>query len=165
MIALLQAEIATEDIINYLKSISGRVSKFKRLSSNISNENLQRQLHLIPSVGYELLSSYELRQLYAVTNNMSEIYRKTKLCDFYERSKCDLRLIPTVQNIIHTSKNTEEIEYYWREWRQKTGVASRKDFEEFLQLYRRTATMNGIRIFIIIFIFETFLIVRLKYGN
>lgn len=141
LIALLQSEIATKEIMRYIRSIATKVKKYKRLT--LVDEDLKRQLSLIPEVGYEVLPAEDLELLYAVTANMSEIYRHSKLCSFEDREKCDLMLVPDVQHILHSTQNVEEIEYYWLEWRRKTGLAAREDFRRFVDLYRKTAKLNG----------------------
>ncbi|XP_005183218.3 angiotensin-converting enzyme [Musca domestica] len=141
LIALLQSEIATKEIMRYIQSIAVKVKKYKRLT--LDNQDLKRQLSLIPEVGYEVLPPEDLELLYAVTANMSEIYRHSKLCSYEDREKCDLMLIPDVQRILHSTESVEEIEYYWLEWRRKTGLAAREDFHKFVELYRKTAKLNG----------------------
>ncbi|KAI8121090.1 Angiotensin-converting enzyme [Lucilia cuprina] len=141
LIAMLQSEIATQQIMRFIHSISTKVAKFKRIS--LENKDLKRQLDLIPEVGYEVLPVEDLELLYAVTSNMSDIYKNVKLCSFREKERCDLRLIPEVQNILHSTDDVREIEYYWLEWRRKTGIAAREDFHKFVELYRKTAKMNG----------------------
>uniref|UniRef100_A0A1I8NXE9 Angiotensin-converting enzyme n=1 Tax=Stomoxys calcitrans TaxID=35570 RepID=A0A1I8NXE9_STOCA len=141
LIALLQSEIATKEIMRYISSIAPMVKKYKRIP--LEDVEIKRQLSLIPEVGYEVLPPEDLELLYAVTANMSEIYRHSKLCSFEDRQKCDLVLVPDVQNILHTTGQVEVIEYYWLEWRRKTGVAAREDFRRFVELYRKTAKLNG----------------------
>lgn len=141
LIAMLQSEIATQEIMRYIRSIAGKVAKFKRLP--VESNELKRQLSLIPEVGYEVLPIEDLELLYAVTTNMSDIYKNAKLCSYKDRSQCDLPLIPKVQNILHSTEDVQEIEYYWLEWRQKTGIAARDDFKRFVELYRKTAKLNG----------------------
>ncbi|XP_046812003.1 angiotensin-converting enzyme [Lucilia cuprina] len=140
LIAMLQSEIATQQIMRFIHSISTKVAKFKRIP--LENKDLKRQLDLIPEVGYEVLPVEDLELLYAVTSNMSDIYKNVKLCSFREKERCDLRLIPEVQNILHSTDDVREIEYYWLEWRRKTGIAAREDFHKFVELYRKTAKMN-----------------------
>ncbi|KAM7351041.1 ance-2 [Cochliomyia hominivorax] len=141
LIALIQSETAAQDIMRFVLNIATRVNKFKRLP--LENKDLKRQLSLIPEMGYEVLPVEDLELLYAVTTNMSEIYKNVKLCAYQNEEICDLRLMPEVQNIIHTTQDVKEIEYYWLEWRRKTGIAARADFQKFVELYRKTAKMNG----------------------
>ncbi|XP_037928131.1 angiotensin-converting enzyme [Teleopsis dalmanni] len=141
LVALLQSDIATQEIISYLKKISTKAAKFKRL--NITDEKLKTQLAKIPVVGYEVLDNDDLDTMYAVTTNMSDIYRNVKLCSFTDPNNCNLTLVPDVQHILHSSKNIAEIEFYWLEWRKKTGTAAKDDFIQFVELYRKTAKLNG----------------------
>ncbi|XP_054743919.1 angiotensin-converting enzyme isoform X2 [Anastrepha obliqua] len=139
--ALLQSELASDEIMNYIQSIAPKYAKFKRLK--IGNDQLQRELAQIPETGYEALPSTDLKLMYIVTTNMGDIYKNTKLCAFHDQRQCNLTLIPAVQNILHNSNNVSEIEYYWLEWRRKTGMAAKEDFMKFVELYRKTAQLNG----------------------
>ncbi|XP_036216019.2 angiotensin-converting enzyme [Bactrocera oleae] len=139
--ALLQSELTSEEIMNYVESIAPNCAKFKRL--NIGNPQQQRQLSQIPERGYEALSPADLKLMYIVTKNMGDIYKNTKLCSFHDRKQCNLTLIPAVQNILHNSNDVAEIEYYWLEWRRKTGMPAKQDFVSFIELYRKTAQLNG----------------------
>ncbi|XP_036321245.1 angiotensin-converting enzyme [Rhagoletis pomonella] len=139
--AILQSELASEEIMKYIQSIAAKCAKFKRLK--IGNEQLQRELAQVPETGYEALPATDLKLMYIVTTNMGHIYKNTKLCAFHDRRQCNLTLIPAVQNILHNSDNVSEIEYYWLEWRRKTGMAAKEDFATFVELYRKTAQLNG----------------------
>lgn len=139
--ALLQSELTSEEIMNYLESISPKCAKFKRL--NFGNSQQQRELSQIPERGYEALSPADLKLMYIVTKNMGDIYKNTKLCSFHDRKQCNLTLIPAVQNILHNSNDVAEIEYYWLEWRRRTGMPAKNDFVSFVELYRKTAQLNG----------------------
>uniref|UniRef100_A0A0A1X184 Angiotensin-converting enzyme n=1 Tax=Zeugodacus cucurbitae TaxID=28588 RepID=A0A0A1X184_ZEUCU len=139
--ALLQSELTGEEIMNYLQSIAPKCAKFKRL--NIGNPQQQRELAQIPETGYEALSPADLKLMYIVTKNMGDIYKNTKLCAYHDRKQCNLTLIPAVQNILHNSNDVAEIEYYWIEWRRRTGMPAKQDFVSFVELYRKTAQLNG----------------------
>ncbi|XP_030377148.1 angiotensin-converting enzyme [Scaptodrosophila lebanonensis] len=141
LIALLQVEIANEKLINYVKSITPRAKKYVRLK--LGDAVQRRQLEKIPQLGYEMLPEKELRNIYALTSNMSENYHNVHLCAFGQPQNCTLKLIPDVQQILHESQNLKEIEYYWFEWRRCTGLATRSQFVAFMELYKKTAQLNG----------------------
>lgn len=136
-----QAEIAYEKLLRYVKSQSTRVAKFKRL--HLGDALQRRQLERMPHLGYEALGGLEANQLYALTANMSNNYQRVKLCAFRQPHNCTLRLIPDVQQLVQDSRNLEEIEYYWLEWRRSTGLATRQQFVAFMELYKKTAKLNG----------------------
>lgn len=109
----------------------------------IEDRNLRRQLKKIPGLGYYILEAGELAELSNATLEMTEIYKTVNLCSYQHRNVCNLTLIPHVQDIIHMSNDIKEIEYYWLEWRVKTGSSIRDKFQKFVELYRKTALLNG----------------------
>ncbi|KAM8715212.1 hypothetical protein ACLKA7_002284 [Drosophila subpalustris] len=139
--ALQQAEIVNEKLLRYVKSQSTRVAKFKRLQ--LGDALQRRQLERMPILGYEALGGVEVNQLYALAANMSDSYQRLKLCAFRQPYDCTLSLIPDVQRVVQESSNLEEIEYYWLEWRRITGLATRRQFVSFMELYKKTAKLNG----------------------
>ncbi|XP_001988363.2 angiotensin-converting enzyme [Drosophila grimshawi] len=141
LMALLQAELANEKRMSYLKSISSRVAKFKRLGWGDALQ--RRQLQRMPQPGYEALAADEVAQVYQLAANMSENYHNVKLCAYKQPYNCTLKLIPDVQSVVQQSRNLEEIEYYWLEWRRCTGLPTRQQFVNFMQLYKKTAKLNG----------------------
>ncbi|XP_034473943.1 angiotensin-converting enzyme [Drosophila innubila] len=74
---------------------------------------------------------------------MSNSYHRVKMCAFRQPRNCTLTLIPDVQRLVQGSHNIEEIEYYWLEWRRSTGLATRQQFVAFMDLYKKTAQLNG----------------------
>ncbi|XP_055852108.1 angiotensin-converting enzyme [Episyrphus balteatus] len=127
--------------MDYISKIANQVSKFKRVK--VTNPHLQRQLKQIPDPGYDALDDSDQMQIHEIVGNMSEIYKNVGLCSFADPNNCTLRLIPEVQEIIQDSTNVEELKYYWLEWREKTGSKSKYSFEKFVDLYRKTANLNG----------------------
>lgn len=109
----------------------------------IEDRNLRRQLKKIPGLGYDVLGTEELNELHNVTLEMADIYKTVGLCSYQDNRICNLTLIPHVQDIIHKSDDIKEIEYYWLEWRIKTGAYVRDKFQRFVELYRKTAFLNG----------------------
>ncbi|XP_055905902.1 angiotensin-converting enzyme [Eupeodes corollae] len=129
------------ETMDYIKGVASIVSKLKR--AKVTNANLKRQLDQIPEPGYDALDDSEKMDLHEIIGNMSEIYKNVGLCSFRDRNNCTLRLIPEVQEIIDDTMNVEELKYYWLEWRDKTGSKSKYAFSKFVELYKKTAALNG----------------------
>lgn len=129
------------DLKTYIRDLNGVLA---RIDVNIIEDNhLRRQLKQIPGLGYDVLETEELNELNNVTLGMTEIYKTVNLCSYRDKNVCNLTLIPHVQDIIHKSDDIKEIEFYWLEWRAKTGSSIRDKFQRFVELYRRTALLNG----------------------
>ncbi|EDW75767.2 uncharacterized protein Dwil_GK15021 [Drosophila willistoni] len=141
LVALLQIEIANERLMKYINYLNNKGKKFKKIE--VENLKQRRLLSMLPQLGYEALTGMELRRIYSLSANMSESYKNVKLCAYENRKNCTLSLIPDVQTIVQESKNIDEIEYYWYEWRRSTGLSTRSQFVEFMELYKKTARLNG----------------------
>ncbi|KAH8378414.1 hypothetical protein KR093_011248, partial [Drosophila rubida] len=139
--ALLQAGLANEKLINYVKTQHSRVAKYKRL--HVGDALQRRQLERMPQLGYEALGDTEANQLYALAGNMSNSCQRVALCAYRQPHNCTLRLIPDVQRVVQETQDLQEIEYYWLEWRRAAGLAKRRQFVAFMELYQKTAKLNG----------------------
>ncbi|XP_060649932.1 angiotensin-converting enzyme [Drosophila nasuta] len=139
--ALLQASLANEKLLSYVKGQHSRVAKYKRL--HVGDALQRRQLERISQLGYEALGDVEVNHLYALAANLSNISQRVKLCAYREPTNCSLRLIPDVQKLVQESTNLDEIEYYWLEWRRAAGLSKRHQFVAFMELYQKSAKLNG----------------------
>ncbi|KAH8410152.1 hypothetical protein KR009_007031, partial [Drosophila setifemur] len=141
LVALLEIEVTDDKLLRYVRTLTNRKAKFKRLGLGDSRQ--RRLLSKFPQLGYEALTERELDRVYALASNLSENYKNVKLCAYKQPTNCTLRLIPEVQSIVQGSRDLEEIEYYWFEWRNRTGLATRPQFVAFMELYKKTAELNG----------------------
>ncbi|KAH8353754.1 hypothetical protein KR059_004174, partial [Drosophila kikkawai] len=141
LVALLEIEVTDNKLVKYVRTLSTRKAKFRRLG--LGDDLQRRQLSKLPLLGYEALPSRDLRRVYELASNMSDNYRNVKLCAYKQPDNCTLRLIPEVQSIVQGSRDLDEIEYYWFEWRRRTGLATRYQFVAFMDLYKKTAKLNG----------------------
>lgn len=132
---------ANEKLQSYVTNLNSRVAKFKRL--HLGDALQRRQLERMPKLGYEALAGAEVDEVYALLANMSDSQRRVKLCAYKQPQNCTLQLNPEVQSILQQSLNLQEIEYYWLEWRRRAGLASRAQYVGFLELYKKTAKLNG----------------------
>lgn len=129
------------DLKTYIKDLNEVITKVD--VDLIEDASLRRQLKKIPGLGYEVLEKDELSELNNVTAGMAEVYKTVNLCSYQDRNLCNLTLIPHVQDIIHKSVDIKEIEYYWLEWRIKTGSSIRDKFQRFVELYKKASLLNG----------------------
>ncbi|XP_037711430.1 angiotensin-converting enzyme [Drosophila subpulchrella] len=141
LVALLEIEVTDDKLLKYVRTLMTRKAKFKRLGLGDSRQ--RRLLSKFPQLGYEALNDRDLKRVYALASNMSDNYHNVKLCAYKQPENCTLRLIPEVQSIVQGSRDLDEIEYYWFEWRRRTGLATRSQFVAFMDLYKKTAQLNG----------------------
>lgn len=74
---------------------------------------------------------------------MEDIYSKATICDYKDRSKCDLALEPELTEIMANSQDPEELKHIWTEWRKASGEKVRKMYPKYVELSNRAAQANG----------------------
>ena len=52
---------------------------------------------------------------------------------------------PDVKNIITNSRDPEELQYYWEQWREQTGQKYLEQYKQYIDLYNEAAELNGFR--------------------
>ena len=52
---------------------------------------------------------------------------------------------PDVKNIITNSRDPEELQYYWEQWREQTGQKMVDQYKQYIELYNELAELSGFR--------------------
>ena len=73
---------------------------------------------------------------------MENIYSTAKICDYSDKTKCELALEPELTEIMATSRNPEELKYVWLEWRKASGEKMRSMFPKYIELSNIAARKN-----------------------
>ncbi|XP_049869718.1 angiotensin-converting enzyme-like [Pectinophora gossypiella] len=107
------------------------------------NDDLKRMFHKYSILGTSALPEDLNQRLIQAVNNMQNTYAKAKICDYNNRTKCDLLVEPDVTNIFANSDDPEELKYAWVEWHKAAGAPSKHDFSEYVQMYNEAAKLNG----------------------
>ncbi|XP_055374474.1 angiotensin-converting enzyme-like [Condylostylus longicornis] len=61
------------------------------------------------------------------------------MCDYATRTKCDLVYLADVRNVMNNRNNSEELKYYWEEYRRKNDNIGHYVFPEFVDLWVKAA--------------------------
>jgi len=69
---------------------------------------------------------------------MNSIYSTAKVTS-YKNPKILLSLDPDLTDILASSRDAKELEYYWNEWRKATGQRMREDFIKNIDLTNEAA--------------------------
>lgn len=94
-------------------------------------------------LGYAALPEEDYKKFLEVTSFMSSHYAKTKVCDYKDPSKCDLALEPHLTDILITSRDPEEMKFYWKQWYDSVGTPLREKFRIYLELGSKAAQADG----------------------
>jgi peptidyl-dipeptidase A len=84
------------------------------------------------------LLSFFFTRYHENNNNLNRIYSTAKVPSYQNPEKL-LSLEPDLTEIFATSRDAKELEYYWKEWRNATGVRMREDFIENIDLINEAA--------------------------
>ncbi|XP_055597208.1 angiotensin-converting enzyme-like [Uranotaenia lowii] len=126
---------------NYFKSLAQDLSKYD--FNNFKDQDLKRRFRKLTSLGYAALPEDKYTQLLDAVSSMSANYAKIKVCDYHDQSKCDLSLEPELTEIFATSRDPEELKYYWTQWYDAAGAPTREDFDAYVALNREAAKINN----------------------
>ncbi|XP_072939894.1 angiotensin-converting enzyme-like isoform X2 [Epargyreus clarus] len=107
------------------------------------DEDLKRMFKKYSILGTSALPEDLNQRLIQAINNMQSTYAKATICDYKDRTKCDLHVEPEVTDIFTTSEDPEELKYTWLEWHKAAGAASKGNFTEYVQMDNEAAKLNG----------------------
>lgn len=107
------------------------------------DENLKRQFQLLDKPGDTILSDDKYRQLIETISDMQKNYAKVRICSFKDDKKCDFQLEPELKEILATSRNADELKYYWVQWHDKAGTPVKQEFETYVKLTNEASQLNS----------------------
>ena len=56
-----------------------------------------------------------------------------------------LSFSPELKKIMSESRDPEELQYYWEQWREQTGEKMVDQYKQYVDLYNEVAELNGFR--------------------
>ncbi|XP_062526234.1 angiotensin-converting enzyme-like isoform X1 [Bombyx mori] len=105
--------------------------------------DLKRMFKKYTELGTSALPEDLNQRLIVAINSMQSTYAKATICDYNNRTKCDLHVEPEITNIFATSSDAEELKYTWLEWHKAAGAPSKSNFTEYVQMENEAAKLNG----------------------
>ncbi|CAH0553232.1 unnamed protein product [Brassicogethes aeneus] len=113
----------------------------------ISNRNLNfdtyRQLRYLSIVGPSALNPEQLDRYNRLINDMLSIYNTASICSYNDPLHCGMRLQPELTEIMAKSRNWEELQHVWTEWRRNSGRKMKDTFEQLAFLSNEAAQKNN----------------------
>ncbi|XP_076040677.1 angiotensin-converting enzyme-like [Oratosquilla oratoria] len=120
-----------------------QVMEWKDRWPQLKNDTLKREFKLLSILGTSALDEADLEKFNHINVDMTSIYSKAKICDFKDKTKCDLKLEPEIKKLLTKSRNVDELNYVWTEWRDQTGKKMRELYKQFVKLSNKAAKLNG----------------------
>lgn len=131
-----------EDYAIFNKQVAMKLKDYD--FDNFTNETLKRLIKKMTDIGDAILDPETFTELHGAITNMKNIYAKTKIPSFkVENGAMMNSLEPEITNILGTSRDPEELKYYWTKWHDATGSPNSEDFWKYVELRNIAAQANG----------------------
>ncbi|KXJ82378.1 hypothetical protein RP20_CCG014031 [Aedes albopictus] len=111
--------------------------------SKIFDDKLYRQVRLMSIIGPSALPPDQLDRYNRIVNDMLAIFNGADICAFERPFECGLRLQPHLKEIMAKSRDWNELQYTWLEWRRKSGRHMRELFEQLVDLTNDAGRVNN----------------------
>jgi len=109
--------------------------------TQVKNEDVKRKLKLMRNLGTSALPEAKLGRFNQLVSDMGSTYSKAKVT---KRGGSDLwSLEPELTEIMASSRDPDELQYYWEQWREKSGKMIKGNYHEYIDLYNEAAKLNG----------------------
>ncbi|KAL2720191.1 angiotensin-converting enzyme isoform X1 [Vespula squamosa] len=112
-------------------------------SNNIRDPIIRRRLRYLSVVGPSALPLDQLDRYNRIINDMLAIYNGATICAYNDPFNCGLRLYPDIAGIMAKSRNWDELQYVWTEWRRRSGTPMRDLYQQLVTLNNEAAKLNN----------------------
>ncbi|XP_034098213.1 angiotensin-converting enzyme-like [Drosophila albomicans] len=129
------------DRAKFMKEVASDIQKFSWRT--YQSEDIKRQFKSLSKLGYAALTEADYAEFLETISAMDSNYAKVKVCDYKNNTKCDLALEPEIEEVIQTSRDPEELKYYWVQFYDKAGTPVRSEFERYFELNTKAAILNN----------------------
>ncbi|XP_066139070.1 angiotensin-converting enzyme isoform X1 [Euwallacea fornicatus] len=111
--------------------------------NSIPDARTYRQIRYYSVVGPAALSPDQLDRYNRLINDMLAIYNTATVCSFNDHFHCGLRLQPDLNKIMAKSRNWDELQHVWIEWRRQTGQKMKELYEQMVHLSNAASKLNN----------------------
>ncbi|XP_050507218.1 angiotensin-converting enzyme-like [Diabrotica virgifera virgifera] len=102
-----------------------------------------RQIKYYSVIGPSALPPEELDRYNRLINDMLVLYNTGSICAFNDPLHCGLRLQPDLSKIMAKSRNWDELQYVWTEWRRNSGQKMKDAYEQMVKVSNNAARANN----------------------
>ncbi|XP_015174852.1 PREDICTED: angiotensin-converting enzyme [Polistes dominula] len=111
--------------------------------NNIRDPIIRRRLRYLSVVGPSALPLDQLDRYNRIINDMLAIYNGASICAYNDPFNCGLRLYPDIAGIMGKSRNWDELQYVWTEWRRRSGAPMKDLYQQLVTLNNEAARLNN----------------------
>ncbi|CAK9821608.1 Angiotensin-converting enzyme [Anthophora retusa] len=131
----------SSEAARFFKSVWEKVNEFPW--RDIKDENVKRQFSKLSVLGTAALPEDLFQEYEKIVSDMENIYSTAKICEYKNRSRCDLALEPELTELLIQSRDPEELKYIWVEWRKATGEKMKSLYTRYVELSNTAARLNN----------------------
>ncbi|BES96670.1 Angiotensin-converting enzyme [Nesidiocoris tenuis] len=110
---------------------------------NFKSADLKRQFTIANNLGSTALPDDKFKEFIETTEAMSTIYSKATVCDFNNKTNCELRLEPDLTEAFAKLRDPEALKHYWSAWRDASGKKCRQLYLRYIELKKAEAKANS----------------------
>lgn len=125
-----------------MKQVAQEVNSFD-LEDAHPCELVRRQFKKLGVLGPALLPEDSYKDFETTISKMENIYSTAKICDYKNKSKCDLALEPEITELLMNSRDPEELKHIWVEWRRESGEKVKSLYPKYVELANTAARLNN----------------------
>ncbi|XP_048526503.1 angiotensin-converting enzyme isoform X2 [Dendroctonus ponderosae] len=139
MAALLQAQQTYSEFQHAVWELLNHAGNL----DNIPDSRTFRQIRYYSVIGPAALTPDQLDRYNRLINDMLAIYNTASVCSFNDHFHCGLKLQPDLNKIMAKSRNWDELQHVWTEWRRQTGQKMKDLYEQMVRLSNEAANLNN----------------------
>nr|XP_018914957.1 PREDICTED: angiotensin-converting enzyme-like isoform X1 [Bemisia tabaci]XP_018914958.1 PREDICTED: angiotensin-converting enzyme-like isoform X1 [Bemisia tabaci] len=134
----LESQLAHADFQRKVHELVSQIDE-----DGVQDQKLRRQLKYLAVVGHAALPRDQLNRYNSLINEMLAIYNSATICAHQSPLRCNLRLDPELSVIMARSRDWNELQHTWTEFRRKTGMKIKDLFENLVDLSNYAAQLNN----------------------
>lgn len=108
-------------------------------TTDFQDESVKRIIKKLSDIERAALEKPELEEYNTLLSNMETKYSLAEVC----RNKECLPLDPDLTKIMAESRDYDELLFAWKGWRDSAGKVIREDYQRYVELANKAATLNG----------------------
>lgn len=129
-------QFAAEMYAKFVKNSATELLKFN--TADFTNATLKRIIDKLTNIGDAILDVPDFNKMKDAIMSMQSNYATAKVPSFTDNNIM-YSLEPEITTILESSRNADEMKYYWEQWYKLTGAPSRGNFYKYINLRNKAA--------------------------
>lgn len=123
-----------------------QATRWRAVDYLFSDPDLKARLEAMSVAGLSELPAPSMTSYQRVLSDMTHIYSSASICSLHHPSRCGLtpHAAAGINEVLSSSRNTEELAHLWRAWRDKTKLA-RRSYNSFVDLANQAARTSNFK--------------------